>query len=178
MKTEKTAFSNAPTGVATPPKTRRTDRVFVSLGSNQGDRAAYLETARHRLAARSDIRVVRLSSVLENRALLYADQPDFLNQVLEIRTDLSPWDLLRFFKSTESDMGRKTRFRYGPREIDLDILSWEGLRLDQEELTLPHPGLRDRPYLHELLAELGESALKLADGELADGELAREGDRA
>lgn len=133
-------------------------RALISLGSNTGCREALLARARGLLAANPGIRILRQSGILNNRALIVEDQPDFLNQIVEIETTLSPLECLRFMKKIELDLGRRQTFRYGPREIDLDILSYAGVRVESAELTLPHPALFTRSYLHQLLADLGEDS--------------------
>lgn len=134
-----------------------TARVFLALGSNTGDRRAFLTAAADALSACEQIRLMRASSVLENPALIVPDQHDFLNQVVEVATSFTPMELLAFLKATERSLGRRTRFRYGPREIDLDILSFGNTVLQSAELVIPHPGLADRAFLRTLLAELGET---------------------
>lgn len=126
-------------------------KALLSLGSNLGDRSLYLLRAREAIAQRC--RILRASRELNNSALIVTDQPDFLNQIIEIETEDSPEDLLAFLKGIEKDLGRLHRRRYGPREIDLDILIFEGVEMQTEELRLPHPGLLDRQYLHDLLDE-------------------------
>lgn len=116
-----------------------------------------LAGAREKLEANGDIEILRSSGELENPAILHTDQPDFLNQILEVRTRLEPFALLARLKAIESELGRRRRFRYGPREIDLDILSYDRRRIRSETLTLPHPGLKDRDFLRRLLAELDET---------------------
>ncbi len=130
---------------------------FLSLGSNVGNREEFLHRARQALERHPRMHVVRCSSVYENPAILYEEQDDFLNQIVEVESDLSPLELLDFLLETEQRLGRQRRFRKGPREIDLDILTYGALTLNTEKLTLPHPGLFDRAYIHTLLAELGES---------------------
>ena len=132
-------------------------RIFISLGSNLGNREAFLEKAVDGLKQNDGIRILRKSSVLENSAILYVNQPDFLNQILEIEAHYSPLELLQILKEIEAKTGRKERFRYGPREIDLDILSFGGMDFYSDELTIPHPGLFEREYLTALLEELGET---------------------
>jgi 2-amino-4-hydroxy-6-hydroxymethyldihydropteridine diphosphokinase len=128
-----------------------TRTAYLALGSNLGDREAMLDRARGALL--SCCTILRDSENLENPAILHEDQPDFLNAVLEVETDLGPAELLSQVKRIEQKLGRTARFRYGPREIDIDILSMEGIQMQTEDLTLPHPGL-DRPYLVTLLARL------------------------
>lgn len=129
----------------------RVRKVYIALGSSLGDRSAMLDRARGALLAGCSI--VRDSGNLENAAILYEDQPDFLNAVLELETSMAPEELLKFAKQIESALGRQSRQRYGPREIDIDLLAMQGIRLETPELTLPHPGL-NRPYLGVLLQRL------------------------
>ena len=133
------------------------ENVYLSLGSNLGERADYLRRAREMISEHNGIQIQALSSVLENPALLFKEQHDFLNQILCIHTALAPRELLTFCKRIEEVLGRQKRIRYGPREIDVDILSYGDLKSDDPELTLPHPGLRDREYLRILLRELGRT---------------------
>lgn len=125
---------------------------LISLGSNLGDRHGRLEQARLRLT--EECRILRRTSELDNPAVIVTDQPDFLNQIVEVETGLSPHALLSFLKRIEADLGRQERQRFGPREIDLDILTYDGLQMETDDLILPHPGLADRAYLHRLMAEL------------------------
>lgn len=129
----------------------KTHRVLLSLGSNLGEREQYLSRARAAIASRH--RILRQSRELNNAALIVTDQPDFLNQIIEIETTFRPEELLQFLKQIEKDLGRMHRERYGPREIDLDILNFEDVEMQTEHLRLPHPGLVDRNYLHVLLSE-------------------------
>lgn len=128
-------------------------RALLSLGSNLGDREAYLKGAIEGLAACAQIKLLRQTRPLDNPALLFVDQGPFLNQLVEVETSLSPEDLLGELKRLELALGRQERFRYGPREIDLDILWFEGQRRDSNALALPHPALESRAYIRELLSE-------------------------
>ncbi len=109
------------------------------------------------IAAEPETRVLAASMIFENRPVLFAEQPDFLNQILVVATRLEPPALLAFLKAAELRIGRQPSFRWGPRAIDLDILTYDSLVTAGADLTLPHPGLRDREYLKTLLADLGES---------------------
>lgn len=131
-------------------------RVFLSLGSNLGDRELMLTRTRQALEAKR-IQIERASFVLDNKAVIVDDQPDFLNQIVIVQTDLEPEELLTVVKEMEISLGRKARARYGPREIDIDILSYGSRHFTTERLTIPHPGLLDRSYLRTLLADLGET---------------------
>ncbi len=126
---------------------------YLALGSNLGDRANYLNRARAALAAHG-LRIVRDSGDLDNAPILVEDQPRFLNAILEIETTLSAHELLALCKDTERALGRTSTVRYGPRQIDIDILTLGDLKVTSPELTLPHPGLLNRDYLRELAARL------------------------
>lgn len=129
-------------------------RVFLGLGSNIGDREAQLALARRRLGEEGV--VIRAASREENTTPVGGvEQPDFLNQVLEVDTDRSPEELLRLCKHLEGEAGRKPGgVRRGPRELDIDILLYDGAVLDRADLTIPHPGLADREFIHRELAEI------------------------
>lgn len=126
---------------------------YLSLGSNLGRRAANLARAR-RLLERSGVGTVRSSSVYETEPVGYADQPWFLNQVLEVRTDLDPPALLRLAKSIETGMKRVPAVAKGPRTVDIDILLAGDLVIDHPELIIPHPGLHLRNFVLVPLAEI------------------------
>ncbi|HMU81994.1 MAG TPA: 2-amino-4-hydroxy-6-hydroxymethyldihydropteridine diphosphokinase [Leptospiraceae bacterium] len=126
---------------------------YLALGSNLGNREAYLDRARHNLG-KSGIKILRDSENLDNPPLIVEDQPAFLNAILEVETSLEPLALLQNCKQVEEDTGRKQTYRYGPREIDIDILAGTCGGFSSDRLTLPHPGLLDRPYLRTLLERL------------------------
>ena len=128
-------------------------RVWLALGSNLGDRAGYLEAARAALPG-AGITVVRASAVGETEPVGVRDQPPFLNQVLEVETSLEPRPLLEAVKAIERQLGRTARERWGPREIDIDILRFDGRTVDEPGLHIPHPELRNRPFLLDLLEDL------------------------
>ncbi len=126
--------------------------VYLSLGSNLGDRAAHLRHAREALTLR--VRPIKASSVYETAPWGVTDQPNFLNQVLAGETDLGPQALLDFLKYLEAELGRTPTFRYGPRVIDLDVLLYGQLVLEAPRLTIPHPRLHERAFVLVPLAEI------------------------
>jgi 2-amino-4-hydroxy-6-hydroxymethyldihydropteridine diphosphokinase len=128
-------------------------RVWLALGSNVGDRAGYLQAARQALPE-AGITLVRASRIDETEPVGVRDQPRFLNQVLEVETSLEPRPLLDTIKSLEQQLGRTARQRWGPREIDIDILRYDGRTVDEPGLHIPHPELQNRPFLLELLKDL------------------------
>ena len=127
--------------------------VFLSLGSNIGEREAQLAEAIQRLEA-AGVQVVRKSSVYETEPQDLPDQPWFLNLVLEVETRLSPIQLLTTIQAIEESMGRKRDVPKGPRSIDIDILLYGVAIVDTEDLQIPHPRLAQRRFVLEPLAEL------------------------
>jgi 2-amino-4-hydroxy-6-hydroxymethyldihydropteridine diphosphokinase len=127
--------------------------VWLALGSNLGDRAGYLEAARAALP-KAGITVVKASRVAETEPVGVRDQPRFLNQVLEVETSLEPRPLLDAVKNVERQLGRTASERWGPREIDIDILTYGGRTVDEVGLHIPHAELQNRPFLLELLEDL------------------------
>ena len=126
--------------------------VYLALGSNLGDRKSNLRRALQALGP--DVRITAVSAVYETRPWGYADQPDFLNQVIRAKTGLGPHELLAFLNQIESNLGREATFRYGPRLIDLDILFYDDLVLQTTDLTIPHPQLQKRDFVLVPLAEI------------------------
>jgi 2-amino-4-hydroxy-6-hydroxymethyldihydropteridine diphosphokinase len=119
--------------------------VYLGLGSNVGDRHANLQAARDSLPPRIEIHAA--SPIYQTAPWGYVDQPHFLNQVVMVSTDLTPPELLTFLKDTEEQIGRVPRFKNGPREIDIDILFFDDLVIDQEGLQIPHPRLVGRAFV-------------------------------
>ena len=126
---------------------------YLSLGSNLGERETYLARAREELVVRG-ARILRQSTVHDTEPFGVLDQPRFLNQVLEIDWPGSPRELLRATKAVEAAVGRRATYRWGPREIDVDILLFDDLTIDEEDLTIPHPGIAQRDFVRAPLAEL------------------------
>jgi 2-amino-4-hydroxy-6-hydroxymethyldihydropteridine diphosphokinase len=127
--------------------------VWLALGSNLGDRDGYLAAARAALAG-TGITLIRQSRIAETDPVGITDQPRFLNQVLEVDTALEPRALLTTVKAIEQRLGRQPRPRWGPREIDIDILRYDNRTVDEPGLRIPHPELPNRPFLVDLLREV------------------------
>ncbi|MCZ7572955.1 MAG: GTP cyclohydrolase MptA [Ardenticatenaceae bacterium] len=132
----------------------QTHTVYLGLGSNLGDRQSNLAEAIQRL--REYVRIEELSSVYETEPWGYAEQPAFLNMVIKGQTGLPPQDLLRFLKDIEEKMGRRqvNAVRYGPRPIDIDILFYDDVVLDEGRLQVPHPRVEERAFVLVPLADL------------------------
>ncbi|MBS1716907.1 MAG: 2-amino-4-hydroxy-6-hydroxymethyldihydropteridine diphosphokinase [Armatimonadetes bacterium] len=134
---------------------------IIGLGSNVGDRLTHLREAVLELKKHGTVQ--RLSSAYETAPLYVEDQGSFLNAVLLYETDLGPLELLKQLKQIESEIGRQSRQRYGPREIDLDLLAYGQLQYafhngSQVRLQVPHPKIVERRFVLEPLAEIAPSA--------------------
>ncbi len=127
-------------------------RIFLGVGTNLGDRKANLIAAQ---TAVSQFTIIQKTSrVYETKPWGLVDQPDFLNQVWEATTSLTPLDLLRQLKMVETMLGRKPSVRYGPRLIDIDILLYSNLMFKSNELVIPHPHISERAFVLAPLADL------------------------
>lgn len=128
-------------------------RIFAGLGSNVGDRIAFLSAAVAALGAYEGLDVVRTSPVYETTAVGPA-QPDFLNAVAELDSVLLPQALLQVFKQVERDVGRSPSDPWGPREIDIDLLLYGSERIDEPDLRVPHLQLVKRAFVLVPLADI------------------------
>lgn len=126
--------------------------VYLSLGSNVGDRAANLNTAIGRLGGLGQ--VVAVSSFYETEPVELTAQPWFLNCALQLDTEKTPSQLLAGILAIEEKMGRRREQKKGPRNIDIDILMFGDSVLDTRGLTIPHPAMRERRFVLEPLAEI------------------------
>src|SRR5438132_9228243 len=133
--------------------------IYLALGSNLGEREAHLSEARRRLEVHG-ARLLRASGVVESEPFGVPDQPRYLNQVLEAEWDGSPRELLITAKQVEDEVGRTPTFRWGPREIDVDILLFGDEHLAEPDLVIPHPGLLERPFVRAPLGELRPDILE------------------
>jgi 2-amino-4-hydroxy-6-hydroxymethyldihydropteridine diphosphokinase len=127
--------------------------VYLSLGSNMGDRAAMLRQAVESLPG-AGVEVVRTSSVYETEPVELRDQNWFLNMAVECRTGLFPLQLLRRLKKIEASLGRKRTVPKGPRTIDIDIIFYGRAVMGTPALEIPHPRFRERRFVLAPLAEL------------------------
>ncbi|MBI4261160.1 MAG: 2-amino-4-hydroxy-6-hydroxymethyldihydropteridine diphosphokinase [Actinobacteria bacterium] len=129
-------------------------RAFVGLGSNLGDRLATLQRAVDLLGRRPGIRVVRSSRVYETAPVGGPPQPPFLNAVVELETLLGPRELLEACLGVERALGRVRGERWGPRTVDLDLLTYGREEVDEEGLVVPHPRMHERGFVLVPLLEL------------------------
>lgn len=132
--------------------------IYLSLGSNLGDRAANLEDAINALAG-IGVHVLRRSSVYETEPVDFLAQPWFLNCVVEAETQLEPRPLLQALQGIERSMGSQKLVPRGPRIIDLDILFYEDAVIHEQGIEIPHPRLSERLFVLVPLAELAPKLL-------------------
>ncbi len=131
--------------------------IYLALGTNLGDRLGNLRSAVQALPP--DVIVLAESKIYETPPWGYADQPAFLNMAIKAETSLEPGALLKRLKELELRLGRKRTFRYGPRQIDIDILLYDGLVLNSPDLVVPHPHLHERAFVLVPLADLAPDLL-------------------
>lgn len=137
--------------------------VYIGIGSNLGDREANIEDALERLQARGFV-LEAVSSYLENAAAFLTEQPDFINACACLSSSLGPREVLNALLQIELEMGRVRTVQNGPRIIDLDILFFDDLVLDEVGLTIPHPGILERPFVLGPLAEIAPDAIHPVTG--------------
>ena len=131
--------------------------VYLSLGSNVGDRSANLRTAIARLGEGGTVKAV--SGFYETEPVELRDQPWFLNCVVALETSLSPAELLEKVLAIEQEMGRLRMKDKGPRSIDIDILLFGDRVVDERGLKIPHPAMQERRFVLEPLAEIAPQVL-------------------
>lgn len=128
------------------------EKIYLALGTNLGSRS--LNLVRACAALKKFVTVSRVSHIYETPPWGITDQPAFLNQVLEVTSDLPPQELLTTIKQIEVDLGRVPSERYGPRLIDIDILLYGSRVVNSESLVIPHPRMVERAFVLVPLNEL------------------------
>jgi 2-amino-4-hydroxy-6-hydroxymethyldihydropteridine diphosphokinase len=155
--------------------------VYIALGSNVGCKRDNMKQAGELIAALPGTQVIKCSSLYETAPWGKTDQEEFLNQVIAVETTLQPGELLQELQSIEIKMGRQRQEKWGPRLIDLDILLFGNEVIDDPQLTIPHPYLRERLFVLVPLAEIGAELQFPDDGatvrEVLSRVLVREGTR-
>ena len=131
--------------------------VYLSLGSNLGDRKSYLESVQSSLPP--DVVVRQSSAIYETEPWGFSCQPDFLNQVLLVETHLTARELLNYVKDLEAEIGREPSFRFGPRLVDIDIIFYGDQVIQEPGLEIPHPRFQDRAFVLVPLAEISPDLL-------------------
>lgn len=134
--------------------TRTKNRVFLGLGSNMGDSRRMLVDACKKIKDCPQIKILNESSIITTKPWGGVEQNDFKNQVIEIETWLPPMVLLDYLQAIEKEMGRERLLKWGPRTIDLDILLYGDLVLENDRLIIPHPYMGERDFVLEPLMEI------------------------
>lgn len=134
----------------------------MALGANIGDKEKAMRQAVQLLQG-GGCELTAVSSLYATKPVGYTDQPDFLNAVIAVETDMSPYELLALCNSVERTLGRERTIRWGPRVIDIDILLYEDVEISETKLTLPHPSMLQRAFVLVPLAEIAPDVY-VADG--------------
>lgn len=129
-------------------------RAFIATGSNLGDRGAYIQKGIEALKECEGCVVEKESELITTEPYGVTDQPEFLNGMLQVRTLLTPLELLEKLHEIEAGAKRERKVHWGPRTLDLDIIFYDDLILDTERLTIPHPDMQNRKFVLQPLAEL------------------------
>jgi 2-amino-4-hydroxy-6-hydroxymethyldihydropteridine diphosphokinase len=141
---------------------------FLSLGSNLGDRLDHLSKAITALANQPKIKVLKVSSVYQTKPVGGPEQDDYLNAVVKIQTELSALELLDVTQSIENNEGRIREVRWGPRTLDIDVLTYDDLISADVKLTLPHPRISERAFVLVPFFEIDPQATISGLGKIAD----------
>lgn len=145
-------------------------RTYLGLGTNLGDRRAHLESAVEALRELGS--VVAQSEIMETEPWGLADQPRFLNMVVGLETDLAPEELLAATQAIEHRLGRTPTVRWGPRVIDIDIITYGDAEIHTPALTVPHPRAHERQFVLAPLRQIApDVADRLAAKEAADADV-------
>ena len=127
---------------------------ILSLGSNLGDREQNLQDAIAMIKADEDISDVRVASLYITEPVGFKDQADFYNTCVSLYTARTPEELLEFTSGIENELGRKRVMRWGPRTIDIDIITIDDLNVRSPRLTIPHPRYKERAFVLYPMSEL------------------------
>ena len=130
------------------------DVAYLALGSNLGDREAYLASARKAIERLRDTRVIASTAVEETEPFGPPGQGKYLNQMIAIETELTPHELLEALQDIERESGRVRAERWGARTLDIDIVKFQRQSIADQALTVPHPGLRNREFWQRELLDL------------------------
>lgn len=136
--------------------TRQWHTAYIALGSNLGDKEAYLNHAIERLDEQEDCEVVKSSDLIVTAPYGMTDQDEFLNGCLELRTLLYPMELLKLLHKIEKEAKRERTIHWGPRTLDLDIIFYDDLILDSEKLVIPHADMHNREFVLKPLAQIAK----------------------
>ena len=132
---------------------------YIGLGSNLADPQNQVEQAIQAIAKSTDMQLIKQSSLYRTAPVGYDDQPDFINAVIEIKTNLSPLDLLHRLFEIENIQGRERPFPNAPRVLDLDLLMYDQVKMETGVLNLPHPRMHERGFVMLPFAEIAPDVM-------------------
>lgn len=138
---------------------RQWHKAYLSIGSNMGDKEQYLKNAIEKLNSTDDCEVVKTSSFIETEPYGNVEQDKFLNGALEIRTLMSPDELLKRVNTIEAEEGRVRTIHWGPRTLDIDILLYDDEIVYTDNLIIPHPDMQNRSFVLKPLCEIAPYAM-------------------
>ena len=130
------------------------NNVYLSLGSNIGDRKGYIEKAVELIESTKGVKVLKRSGLYETTPVGYLEQDLFLNVVIKIETDFSAREILKIINKIENELNRKREIRWGPRTIDIDILIFSDKKIDETDLIIPHKEMLNRLFVLIPLTEI------------------------
>ena len=130
------------------------NKVYLSLGSNIGNRQEYIESAIELVGKREGIKILKKSGLYETSPVGYVEQDLFLNAVIKIETDFSEREILKIINKIENELDRKREIRWGPRTIDIDILIFSDKKIKETDLIIPHKEMLNRLFVLVPLIEI------------------------
>ena len=130
------------------------NKVYLSLGSNIGNRQKYIESAIELIGKTEGIEILKKSELYETSPVGYVEQNLFLNTVIKIETDFSAREILKIINKIENELDRKREIRWGPRTIDIDILIFSDKKIDETDLIIPHKEMLNRLFVLVPLIEI------------------------
>ena len=130
------------------------NKVYLSLGSNIGNRQEYIESAIELVGKREGIKILKKSGLYETSPVGYVEQDLFLNVVIKIETDFSEREILKIINKIENELDRKREIRWGPRTIDIDILIFSDKKINETDLIIPHKEMLNRLFVLVPLIEI------------------------
>ena len=130
------------------------NKVYLSLGSNIGNRQEYIESAIELVGKTEGIKILKKSGLYETSPVGYVEQDLFLNAVIKIKTDFSEREILKIINKIENELDRKREIRWGPRTIDIDILIFSDKKINETDLIIPHKEMLNRLFVLVPLVEI------------------------
>ncbi|NLT50994.1 MAG: 2-amino-4-hydroxy-6-hydroxymethyldihydropteridine diphosphokinase [Ignavibacteria bacterium] len=122
-------------------------KAIIGVGSNSGERLKNISNTVDILKSEKEFSEIKVSAIYETKAFGYEEQPDFYNCAISFLCEITLFELFDYLKKTEKNIGRKETFKWGPREIDLDLLFFGSTIFCNEKLTVPHPGFCERDFV-------------------------------